>query len=60
MMRRTFFIVLLTITIVTLPLTEAYKILLVGPMPSRSHSILGDGLVRHLSQAGHEVMIIYY
>ncbi|XP_045454777.1 UDP-glucosyltransferase 2-like [Melitaea cinxia] len=58
MTRRTLFILLLTINILALPLTEAYKILLVSPMPARSHSILGDGLVRHLSQAGHEITYI--
>ncbi|KOB69154.1 UDP-glucosyltransferase [Operophtera brumata] len=34
---------------------EAYKILVVFPLPATSHGILGDGLVRHLLNAGHEV-----
>ncbi|XP_046971944.1 UDP-glucosyltransferase 2-like [Vanessa cardui] len=35
-----------------------YKILLVFPLPGRSHSILGDGYVRHLLNAGHEVTYV--
>ncbi|XP_022815542.1 UDP-glucuronosyltransferase 2B15-like isoform X2 [Spodoptera litura] len=37
---------------------EASKILVVFPMPSRSHGNLGDGVVRHLLNAGHEVTYI--
>uniref|UniRef100_A0A2A4J6T0 UDP-glucuronosyltransferase n=1 Tax=Heliothis virescens TaxID=7102 RepID=A0A2A4J6T0_HELVI len=33
----------------------AYKILVVFPYPGTSHSILGEGYVRHLLRAGHEV-----
>lgn len=28
-------------------------------MPSRSHGNLGDGIVRHLLKAGHEVSLTY-
>ena len=38
---------------------EAYKILVVSPFPGKSHSILGDGVVNHLSKAGHQVRINY-
>ncbi|CAG5053486.1 unnamed protein product [Parnassius apollo] len=38
--------------------SEAFKVLLVFPFPSRSHSILGEGYVRHLLNAGHEVTYI--
>nr|ANI22000.1 UDP-glycosyltransferase 40D3 [Spodoptera exigua] len=37
---------------------DAAKILVVFPMPSRSHGNLGDGVVRHLLNAGHEVTYI--
>ncbi|XP_026735292.1 UDP-glucuronosyltransferase-like [Trichoplusia ni] len=42
--------------------TEAYKILAVFPLPSKSHGILGDNMVKHLLDAGHEVTYItpYY
>ncbi|XP_023949334.1 UDP-glycosyltransferase UGT5-like isoform X1 [Bicyclus anynana] len=35
-----------------------YKVLAVFPMPGKSHSILGEGYVRHLLAAGHEVTYI--
>ncbi|GBP21527.1 hypothetical protein EVAR_12128_1 [Eumeta japonica] len=35
--------------------SDAYRILVVFPTPGRSHSILGQGFVDTLSQAGHEV-----
>ncbi|KAJ8709294.1 hypothetical protein PYW07_009120 [Mythimna separata] len=37
---------------------EAYKALIVFGMPTKSHSILGDGVVRPLLKAGHEVTYI--
>ncbi|XP_038207318.1 UDP-glycosyltransferase UGT5-like isoform X2 [Zerene cesonia] len=37
---------------------EAYKVLVVFPFPSRSHSILGDGVVNALAKAGHQVTYI--
>ncbi|XP_050682422.1 UDP-glucosyltransferase 2-like isoform X2 [Leptidea sinapis] len=37
---------------------DAYKILVVISLPGRSHGILGEGLVRHLTNAGHEVTYI--
>ncbi|KAJ8711848.1 hypothetical protein PYW08_008802 [Mythimna loreyi] len=43
---------------VILVFSEAAKILVVFPMPSRSHANLGDGYVRHLLKAGHEVTYI--
>lgn len=33
----------------------SYKILVIFPVASRSHGILGEGVVRHLVNAGHEV-----
>ncbi|CAK1545458.1 unnamed protein product [Leptosia nina] len=42
----------------TLAYCDAYKILVVYPMPSRSHSILGDKLVNVLVKAGHEITYI--
>ncbi|XP_072933658.1 uncharacterized protein [Epargyreus clarus] len=48
-----------TLIIVTLiELCEGYKILVVFPHPARSHGNLGNGLVRHLLNAGHEVTYI--
>lgn len=37
---------------------EAFKVLLVYPMPLRSLNSLGVGISRHLLLAGHEVSII--
>ncbi|XP_047510867.1 UDP-glucosyltransferase 2-like [Pieris napi] len=37
---------------------SAFKILLVFPIPYRSHAILGESFVRHLLKAGHEVTYI--
>ncbi|CAG4959437.1 unnamed protein product [Colias eurytheme] len=36
-------------------LCSAYKVLVIFPLPGKSHSILGEGYVRHLVNAGHEV-----
>lgn len=36
-------------------LSNAYKILVVFPIPGASHSILGQGYVKLLLKAGHEV-----
>ncbi|GBP42150.1 UDP-glucuronosyltransferase 2B15 [Eumeta japonica] len=38
--------------------SDAYRILVVFPMPGKSHSILGQGFVDTLSQAGHEITYI--
>ncbi|KAJ8711852.1 hypothetical protein PYW08_008806 [Mythimna loreyi] len=38
--------------------SESAKILVVFPGPAKSHGILGDGYVRHLLNAGHEVTYI--
>lgn len=35
----------------------AYKILVIFPVPTRSTSILGEGVVRHLLNTGHEVIL---
>ncbi|CAB3238654.1 unnamed protein product [Arctia plantaginis] len=36
----------------------AYNILVVFPFPGKSHTILGEGYVRHLLKAGHEVTYV--
>ncbi|CAH0596438.1 unnamed protein product [Chrysodeixis includens] len=38
--------------------SEAHKILAVFPLPSKSHGILGDNMIKHLLDAGHEVTYI--
>ncbi|CAH0596439.1 unnamed protein product [Chrysodeixis includens] len=38
--------------------SEAYKILAVFPLPSKSHGILGDNMIKHLLDAGHEVTYV--
>ncbi|KAL0868324.1 hypothetical protein ABMA27_007848 [Loxostege sticticalis] len=38
--------------------TSAYKILVAFPYPGKSHSILGEGFVKRLLKAGHEVTYI--
>ncbi|XP_045779566.1 uncharacterized protein LOC123877105 [Maniola jurtina] len=48
----------LSILSVLVCFSEAYKILLVAPTPSKSHDILNQGLIRHLTKAGHEVTYI--
>jgi hypothetical protein len=40
-------------------MAEGYKILVVFPFPGKSHTILGEGVVRHLVNAGHEVRHTY-
>ncbi|XP_072933659.1 UDP-glycosyltransferase UGT5-like [Epargyreus clarus] len=35
-----------------------YKLLVVFPFPGKSHAILGEGLVKHLLNAGHEITYI--
>ncbi|XP_045538277.1 UDP-glucosyltransferase 2-like [Papilio machaon] len=44
--------------LITNYLCSAYKILLMFPVPGRSHAILGEGFVRHLLNDGHEVTYI--
>ncbi|XP_038207504.1 UDP-glycosyltransferase UGT5-like [Zerene cesonia] len=34
---------------------NSYKILIIFPLPAKSHSILGDGIVNALAKAGHEI-----
>lgn len=40
-------------------ISDAYKILVLFPYPGKSHGILGEGYVRHLTKAGHEVKIFF-
>ncbi|XP_063539077.1 UDP-glycosyltransferase UGT5-like [Cydia strobilella] len=44
----------IALALLFLTLCEAFRILVVFPMASKSHSILGHGVVNHLLQAGHE------
>ncbi|XP_026763807.2 UDP-glucosyltransferase 2-like [Galleria mellonella] len=44
--------------IVASSLCDAYRILVLFMVPGKSHGILGDGVVRHLLEAGHEVTYI--
>ncbi|KAG6458615.1 UDP-glucosyltransferase 2-like [Manduca sexta] len=37
---------------------DAYRILVVFPLPGKSHSILGFGVVNHLLKAGHDVTFV--
>lgn len=39
--------------------TNAYKVLVAFPYPGKSHSILGEGFVKRLLKAGHEVGIFF-
>nr|AEW43123.1 UDP-glycosyltransferase UGT40D1 [Helicoverpa armigera] len=43
---------------IMLAIGDASKILVVYPFPSRSHANLGDGIVRNMLKAGHEVTYI--
>ncbi|XP_059051643.1 UDP-glucosyltransferase 2-like [Achroia grisella] len=49
---------LLLLTIMNGGFSESYKILVSFPVPSQSHKILGDGVVRNLLNAGHEITYI--
>lgn len=42
----------------TVNLVGGYKILLFFPNPGKSHAILGEGYVRPLVDAGHDVSLI--
>ncbi|XP_063374357.1 UDP-glucosyltransferase 2-like [Cydia amplana] len=37
---------------------DGYRILVMFPSPGKSHSILAQGYVRHLTRAGHEVTLV--
>ncbi|XP_059051885.1 UDP-glycosyltransferase UGT5-like [Achroia grisella] len=50
-----FLIILVNIIVYS---STGYKILVAFPVPSKSHAILGEGMVRHLLEAGHEVTYI--
>uniref|UniRef100_A0A2A4K0I8 UDP-glycosyltransferases domain-containing protein n=1 Tax=Heliothis virescens TaxID=7102 RepID=A0A2A4K0I8_HELVI len=43
---------------IMLTIADASKILVVYPFPSRSHANLGDGIVRNMLKAGHDVTYI--
>lgn len=43
--------------LLSLSISDAAKILAVFPIPSPSHGILGDNMVKHLLNGGHEVSI---
>ncbi|XP_030032437.1 UDP-glycosyltransferase UGT5 isoform X2 [Manduca sexta] len=45
-------------TLLTSFVCDAYKILVIFPVPGKSHGILGDAYVRHLLEAGHEVTYV--
>lgn len=49
---------LLTAVLLATCVCDAYKILVVFPIPGKSHGILGDAVIRHLLSAGHEVTYI--
>ncbi|CAF4920094.1 unnamed protein product [Pieris macdunnoughi] len=46
------------IWILFLNMCTGYRVLLVFPFPFKSHSIFGEGFVRHLINAGHEVTYV--
>ncbi|XP_039759907.1 UDP-glucosyltransferase 2-like [Pararge aegeria] len=37
---------------------NAYKYLVVSPLPGKSHGILGEAMVTHLANAGHEITYV--
>ncbi|XP_050682427.1 UDP-glucosyltransferase 2-like isoform X1 [Leptidea sinapis] len=39
-------------------IVDSYKILLISPLPGKSHVILSDGIAKYLANAGHEVTYI--
>ncbi|XP_041982970.1 UDP-glycosyltransferase UGT5-like [Aricia agestis] len=47
-----------TILLCSVLSANAYKLLVVFPIPSKSHGILGEGFVTHLLKAGHEVTYV--
>lgn len=56
-----YFVRLFLVTL--LSYSECYKILVVYPFPARSHNILGNGFVKRLLTAGHEVsnlMLLFF
>lgn len=54
-----FKIILLAVTFIV-SVSNAYKILVVFPIPGKSHFILGHGYVKLLLKAGHEVCNTFY
>lgn len=55
-MTRQFWIVVTLLAIATL--CNGYKLLVVFPMPSKSHFNLGSALARGLANAGHDVTLL--
>ncbi|XP_064074041.1 UDP-glycosyltransferase UGT5-like [Vanessa tameamea] len=45
-------------TILLVNICYGYKVLVVFTLPGKSHGILGEGYVRHLLKAGHEVTYV--
>lgn len=37
-------------------ISDSYKILVIFPFPAKSHAALGEGVISHLNNAGHEVI----
>ncbi|XP_023943055.1 UDP-glucosyltransferase 2 [Bicyclus anynana] len=37
---------------------NTYKLLVISPLPGKSHAILGEAMTEHLSNAGHEVTYV--
>ncbi|XP_023949681.2 UDP-glucosyltransferase 2-like [Bicyclus anynana] len=46
------------LTSFTVHMSEAYRILLISQTLSKSHAILAEGLIKHLTDAGHEITYI--
>lgn len=46
------------ITLASFCETNAYKLLLVSPLPGKSHAILADAMVELFASAGHEVISV--
>ena len=44
--------------VLAVSLCDGAKILAVFPIPSPSHGILGDNMIKHLLNAGHEVSVL--
>ncbi|KAM3962072.1 UDP-glucosyltransferase 2-like [Aphomia sociella] len=49
---------LLLLILINASFTESYKILVSFPVPSKSHKNLGQGIIRNLLKAGHDITYI--
>ncbi|XP_047511764.1 UDP-glucosyltransferase 2-like isoform X6 [Pieris napi] len=49
---------LLGLILLVIGFCEPYKILVISPMPGKSHAILGDGVIKHLLKARHQVSYV--